>query len=48
MNKINQLDDFAPRIRALYDERLQTWAKRLMGVVFLGLAARLLMMERKS
>jgi hypothetical protein len=30
MNKINQLDDFAPRIMALYDERLQTWAKRAM------------------
>jgi hypothetical protein len=29
MNKINQLDDFNPRIMALYDERLQTWASRM-------------------
>jgi hypothetical protein len=29
MNKINQLDDFAPRIMALYDERLQTWVSRM-------------------
>jgi hypothetical protein len=27
MNKINQLDDFAPRVMALYDERLQTWGR---------------------